>query len=251
MSWIVVGVDCATQEERTGLAYGVVDDQGLLALKRVTLGTAGESAAATVASWIGSATQYVVALSAPLGWPLPLGEALVHHRAGDPLEIEPEQLFRRETDRFMQAEIGKQPPDVGADRVARTARAALQLLRRIRAASQLALPLAWEPGAASGVIEVHPAATLRSRNISATGYKVETPAGRKARSAILERLRPELLTTVSSELLTENDDLLDAVVCTVAAADFARGDALPPLDRARAQREGWIWFRSRGQRKLF
>lgn len=251
MTWVVVGVDCATQEERTGLAHGVLDAEGRLELKRVTLGTAGESAAATVGGWIARAPCHVVALSAPLGWPAALGPALTQHRAGQRLELEADELFRRDTDRFMQAQLGKSPPDVGADRVARTARAALQLLQKISAAAARELPLAWQPGASSGAIEVHPAATLLSRGISASGYKTATPAGRKARTAIVNRLAPELVTRISNELLTENDDLLDALVCAVAAADFARGDGLAPIDRARAEREGWIWFRGRGQRSLF
>jgi hypothetical protein len=40
-------------------------------------------------------------------------------------------------------------------------------------------------------------------------------------------------------------------VCALAAADFARGHALAPTDRERAEREGWIWFRGSGQRALF
>jgi predicted RNase H-like nuclease len=251
MAWTVVGVDCATQEQRTGLAYGVVDDEGELELKRVTLGTAGESAAATIAGWIAGSAQYVVALDAPLGWPAPLGDALFSHRAGETMDTEPERLFRRETDRYVYSEIGKLPPEVGADRIARTARAALDLLRDVRSAGPNALPLAWEPGKSSGAIEVHPAATLLSRGISPRSYKGDSSAGRSARAAIFERLRPELRTAISTQLLTEDDDLLDALVCAVAAADFARGDALPPSDRARAEREGWIWFRGRGQRTLF
>src|SRR4051812_2680754 len=128
MTWTVVGVDCATQEERQGLAHGVVDDAGELELKRVTLGTAGESAAATIAGWIAGCEHYVVALAAPLGWPAPLGDALFSHRAGETIDTEPERLFRRETDRYVYAEIGKLPLEVGADRIARTARAALDLL---------------------------------------------------------------------------------------------------------------------------
>lgn len=251
MSWVVVGVDCATQEERTGLAYGLVQPDGRLELKRVTLGTAGESAPATIASWIGDTSRFVIALSAPLGWPAALAPALHEHRAGQPIAVEPDRLFRRETDRFMQAELGRAPAEVGADRVARTARAALELLQRIARAAGREIPLAWVPGDSWGAIEVHPAATLISRGIAATGYKVASSAGRRARSTIVERLAPELSTSIRSELLTENDDLLDALVCAVAAADFARGDAIGPDDRARAAREGWIWFRGRGQRSLF
>jgi predicted nuclease with RNAse H fold len=229
----------------------VVDDSGALELKRVTLGTAGESAAATIAGWIGGTPNYVIALDAPLGWPAALGDALFSHRAGETIDAEAEHLFRRETDRFVYAELGKLPLEVGADRIARTARAALDLLRELREITRAALPLAWEPGKSSGVIEVYPAATLLSRGISPRSYKGDSSSCRSARGAIFERLRPELRTSVSSELLTDDDDLLDALVCAVAAADFAHGEALSPRDRARAEREGWIWFRGRGQRTLF
>ena len=250
-AWVVVGVDCATQEERTGLAYGELDARGELELKRVTLGTAGESAAATVAGWIDGAQRYVVALDAPLGWPQALADALSDHRAGELIDTEAERLFRRDTDRFVQAQLGKLPLEVGADRIARTARAALALLQEIRSATRTPLPLAWEPGCASGAIEVYPAATLLSRGISPAGYKGDSAAGRKTRAAIFERLRPELRTSISGELVAEDDNLLDALVGAVAAADFARGVALPPPERARAEREGWIWFRGHGQQSLF
>jgi predicted nuclease with RNAse H fold len=251
VAWTVVGVDCATSPERTGLAYGVVDGNNLLELKRATLGTAGESAAATIAGWIAGAENYVVAFDAPLGWPAALGVTLASHRAGTPIEVEATQMFSRETDRFVRAALGKRPLEVGADRIARTARAALDLLDQVRQATGKELPLAWKSGRSSGVIEVYPAASLLSRGISASGYKGETPAARKARTAMLERLRPEFRTSVSAEVLVEDDDILDAVVCTLAAADFARGEAIAPDNRKLARREGWIWFRDRGQRKLF
>lgn len=41
----------------------------------------------------------------------------------------------------------------------------------------------------------------------------------------------------------ENADLLDAIVCLVAAKDFLDGQTLAPSDLNRAQREGWIWVR--------
>jgi len=251
MSWIVVGVDCATQEERTGLAYGVLDDAGVLELRRATLGTAGESAPATVAGWIAGAARYVVALDAPLGWPAALGSSLAAHAAGEFLEALPEHLFRRETDRFVHTELGKVPLEVGADRIARTARAALDLLRRARQASSLPLQLAWRPGDSSGVIEVSPLATLLSRGIRAGGYHGNAGPARKARAKILDRIANELGGTVSRDLLIENEHLLDAALSALAAADFARGDAIRPGDPVGARKEGWIWFRGRGQRALF
>ena len=38
-------------------------------------------------------------------------------------------------------------------------------------------------------------------------------------------------------------DVLDAVVCLLAARDFFLGEAMPPIDRNLAEIEGWIWTR--------
>ncbi|MGD8859679.1 MAG: DUF429 domain-containing protein [Myxococcales bacterium] len=249
--WTIVGVDCATQEERTGLSHGLLDDAGELTVLRVTLGTAGESAAATIAGWLEDADRYLIAMDAPLGWPAPLADALQGHRAGDPLPGESDRLFRRATDRFVQKQLRKVPLEVGADRIARTARAALELLSEVRGLSGRELSMAWEPGADSGVLEVYPAATLLSRGIRASGYKTQNKNGREARAEMFERLSEHLVTSTTRELVMENDDLLDAMICVLAGADFARGEALPPEDLEQARREGWIWFRGRGQRTLF
>ncbi|MFI5306758.1 MAG: DUF429 domain-containing protein [Polyangiales bacterium] len=249
---VVVGVDCATTEERTGLAYAALDAKGPLEIKRVTLGTAGESCAATVAQWIAS-EPFVLALDAPLGWPAPLGLALSVHRAGEPIDDAPDAMFRRHTDRFVHVTLGKLPLEVGADRIARTAHAALRLLGEVRRLSRRRVELCWAPGKPGGAIEVYPAATLLSRGISARGYKHDDAEGRKARQEILERLGSELrfARPHDRDQVLEDQHMLDAVICTIAAADFARGEALLPDDVEAARREGWIWFRGRGQRGLF
>jgi hypothetical protein len=41
-------------------------------------------------------------------------------------------------------------------------------------------------------------------------------------------------------------DVLDAVVCMLAARDFLVGEAMPPVDRNLAEIEGWIWTRDPG-----
>jgi predicted nuclease with RNAse H fold len=251
MSWTVIGVDCATQEERTGLAHGVLHDDGALELRRVTLGTAGESAPATIAGWIAGQERFVIALDAPLGWPAGMASGLGKHRAGEPLGLDAEEMFRRETDRYVRAELGKLPHEVGADRIARTAHAALGFLAAVRAQADRPVPLAWTSGESSGVIEVFPPATLLSRGIKARGYKGDSSGARNTRARIWKRLQGELRNQLSEELLTEDEDMLDAAVCALAAADFARGHALAPADRERAEREGWIWFRGSGQRALF
>jgi hypothetical protein len=61
------------------------------------------------------------AIDAPLGWPKPLAETLIDHRAGLPIETPANAMFRRTTDLFIQRKLKKTPLDVGADRIARTA----------------------------------------------------------------------------------------------------------------------------------
>lgn len=249
--WTIVGVDCATQEERMGLARAVLHEDGALKLERVTLGTAGESAAASVSQWIAGSERFVLALSAPLGWPRALGKTLARHSAGEPLKDLADRLFRRDTDRLVHKLLGKQPPDVGADRVARTAYAALQLLTSVRALAGRPVPLAWRQGEESGAIEVYPAATLITRGVSGVGYKANTAQGRKARAALLTRLQKQLDLQSMREVLIDDADLFDAALCALAGADFALGQCVPPPDLERARGEGFIWFRASGQRTLF
>jgi predicted RNase H-like nuclease len=248
---VVVGVDCAIEEERTGIACGRIAEDGTLEVTRVTLGTAGESATATIAGFIDRADRYVVAFDAPLGWPMGLGPTLSTHRAGERVAAPADHVFRRETERFVHHELGKSPHEVGADRIARTAHAALELLEAVRKRSKKPLPLGERPGAESCAIEVLPQATLLSRGITASGYKGMAMSSRNARAKILERLEHEITLGVHRAVLIENPDLLDALLCALAAADFAAGEALTPTNRELAAKEGWIWFRGRGQKTLF
>jgi hypothetical protein len=248
--WTIVGIDCATQEDRTGLARGTLDAQGHVRVERVTLGTAGESAAASVCEWIKGKPRFVVALGAPLGWPAELAAALATHKAGAPISATADQLFRRRTDRTVQKVLGRTPAEVGADRVARTAHAALALLAQIRERAQDKLPLAWKQSEDSGVIEVNPTVTLASRGLPSSGYKGDTAAGRKARAQILKRLSTEVDLAVTHDLMLEDADQLDAMVCVLAGADFARGVCVEPDDLRAAKKEGFIWFRGTGQRAL-
>jgi hypothetical protein len=74
----------------------------------------------------------LIAIDAPLGWPAGAGEAFTAHRAGDSIPIEADALFRRETDRFVYRLLGQTPLEVGADKIARTALAALSFLGDLR-----------------------------------------------------------------------------------------------------------------------
>jgi predicted RNase H-like nuclease len=248
--WTLVGIDCATEEERMGLARGRLDRTGRLTIERVTLGTAGESAAASVSQWLASEGHYLVAFDAPLGWPSRLSKALARHRAGEALPLQPDELFRRQTDRLVHRELGKRPPEVGADRIARTGLAALSLLAEVRKLSERPLPMAWKQAEDSGVIEVFPAATLLARQLTGV-YRARSASGRKARRELLDRLESELALGTTREVMVEDPNQFDAMLCVLAGADYARGLCVEPTDRALAELEGFIWFRSSGQRLLF
>ncbi|TQE98739.1 MAG: DUF429 domain-containing protein [Spiribacter salinus] len=151
-------------------------------------------------------------------------------------------LFRRATDRFIRERIGKQSLDVGADRIARTAHAALEMLQQLRERLDETIPLAWEP-ALEGVqaIEVYPAATLAAHGISGSGYKAKT--GQQARERMLSAVRKRLSIDAVIPDIGRSSDGIDAVLCALAAQDFLTGLALPPERAVSPKTEGWIWVR--------
>lgn len=240
----VIGIDCATVDAKVGLARGFFDGQ-LVKVREATLCTRDLSAAERVAGWVrGAEVPVLIAIDAPLGWPAPMAKALATHRAGSALGVEPNEMSRRRTDRVIQETLRKTPLDVGADRIARTAHAALKLLGGIANLAECPpIPLAWN-SAISGVsaIEVYPAATLIAHGIRASGYKA--PIQISQREEILIALKSEIDVDASCVGMEASADMLDAVVCMLAAKDFLQGRASPPTDLTLAQQEGWIWVSS-------
>jgi uncharacterized protein DUF429 len=162
LTWIA-GIDCATQPSRVGLALGALEND-VLRLDAVVPCNRKTDVVARVASWMQSHSPLLLALDAPLGWPRPLAERLVTHRAGEYIDAEPDALFARASDHFIERRLKKKPFEVGASWIARTALSALKLLHQLRNRTGEQLPLLWEQGppTRSGAIEVYPAATLKS-----------------------------------------------------------------------------------------
>ncbi len=244
----VIGVDCAVDENNMGLALGYFD-AGYMQVDEVVAGRCEKPRAQTIVDWVGNSPgPLLMALDAPLGWPTEMA-ALAQHQAGEPLAVAPNQLFRRYTDQDIRERLGKQPLDVGADRIARTAHAALALLGTLQEALGQRIPLAWE-AALSGpaTIEVYPAATLKAHDLIADGYKRGKPSEVARRHALKAELNSQL--AVPDDLVIPDievgSDGLDAVVCLLAAQDFLQGKAIPPKGEpalSLAKREGWIWCR--------
>lgn len=195
-----------------------------------------------VAEWISEEPGALLAVDAPLGWPAELGATLVAHNAGEALSVPPKRLFRRATDRFVHDRLHKKPLDVGADKIAHTAWAALRLLERLRGSTGSALELAWSTAALNwpAVIEVYPAATLVSHGLPSTKYK--TPRS-PARAAIQKFIRPRFADADGVDALSIGEHALDAVLCVVAGLDFLAGDCYEPEEATVARREGWIWVK--------
>ena len=155
---------------------------------------------------------------------------------------EPNALFRRRTDDFIATRIGKRPLDVGGDRIARAAHAALRILHELRGLSGQELRVATRRGEGQ-VLEVYPGATLSVRGLPSSGYK--GAGGQALREQLLEGLDLDLAPGIREAAL-ESDHVLDAILCCVSARDYVLGKTLDPEDASAARTEGWIWVRDPG-----
>jgi hypothetical protein len=147
-----------------------------------------------------------------------------------PLDSGSNELFARDTDRAIWQRLGKQPLEVGANLIARTAVAALMFLARLRQATGRSIPLAWsalerQPWSA---IEVYPAATRIAHGMVDQGGCLE------GTEALIDcgQIEPYVLACA---------DAVDACLCALAGADFLAGRAVAPDDLETARIEGWIW----------
>lgn len=236
------GIDHSTNPKLVGLALAVLDQTRAEVLEVRTGGSKAPSD--VIAEWAQRHGRVLLALDAPLGWPMALDLALAGHQAGRPLGADANSLFRRATDDFVAADIGKRSLDVGADRIARTAHSALELIADLSRVLESSVELAWAPDFNGGIaaIEVYPAATLKTYGLPSSKYKKTDQ--RDTRLSIVEGIEQRLALSCEREPLLDNADILDAVLCVLAAKDFLEGKCQLPQDINLAKKEGWIWLRS-------
>jgi predicted nuclease with RNAse H fold len=252
----IIGIDCASKPEKTGIALARYDGNTLEILD-VFLGKANESIGqALLQKNLSSPT--LLAIDAPLGWTLPMSQALAHHKAGGSLRHnlkslrhnlkEKDRFFRRYTDEFTHHKVKKLPLEVGADRIARTAYSALMILDELRVKHRV--EMLWNHTHLElidmGVIEVYPAATLKQLNILSSNYKLKADIDK--RRIILNELKGKyvfLNIDTFEDSLILNADLLDALICVLCAVDFYLGSTFPIPTEAIdiVKKEGWIWVR--------
>ncbi len=236
----IAGIDCAVQPTKVGVALALFEGHRCRILEARRCG-ANDKPAAAVNAWHTEAAISLIAIDAPLGWPVALSTALPMHAAAAPIPTEPNQLFRRETDRDIYRRLGKQPLDVGASFIARTAKAALTLLEDLRLLTGESIPLAWDMSIpmATSVIEVYPAATIRSSALPIVDYKKASQIDGRRR--IIEAFPDWFDISAAVDSALESADVLDAILCVLAAVEFSQARAVPPTDQEVARKEGWIW----------
>lgn len=242
MKPLIIGVDCATQPGKVGVACARFA-QEKWRLERAVPGRRPLSD--LILEIAGSEDHVLIALDAPLGWPEPLGRTMAKHQAGEPIHEESNALFKRATDVRVALEFCKLTPlEVGANLIARTAKSAVDLLADLGTSRGRTIPLAWSPEFESwAAIEVYPAATLRARCIQSTGYKGQVGRGNRQKIAKslsdmmeIQSLEPEMI---------GSDHILDAVLCVLAGIDFLSQECLQPEgdEELRKHKEGWIWVK--------
>jgi len=236
----IIGVDCAAQSNNVGLARGVISD-GYLVVDKVLKAKKNQSVAELIVGLMDLNSITLLALDSPLGWPASLGKELVTHLAGECLASEPNKLFRRHTDHFIKQKVGKQSLDVGADRIARTAHAALNLINEVEELTGSTVPLAWKTPLENtmSAIEVYPAVTLKLNDLRYQGYKKKENIDQ--RREIVTGLAQLISLNIDCSELLKDDDVLDAVICTLAGYHFINDKCIYPTNKELAIKEGWIW----------
>lgn len=240
---LLIGLDAASDYSKFGYAIGHytggrirIKQAGLIKTQDVP-----DALMSVIAPELRSASNALIAIDAPLGWPASLATELRSHQAGEAFASDKNAMFRRETDTHVKGLINKNPLEVGADKIARAAHSALSALQSLRDESRLPIPLAWDKSFGGvAAIEVYPAGTLKTRGLPDSKYK--KPEQLDVRMDIANHLASEI---EGLEMYADGSaDMFDACLCMVAAKDFLDGLAQPPIDLKLAQQEGWIWIRN-------
>lgn len=229
-----LGIDLAAADSNTGLCSIDWTPQGPSLLH-----LAGQATNAEILEQARGAT--CVGIDAPFGWPEAFVRSLTAHHAGQawthPTDTDSRrELQRRRTDTLVHQRHGLLPLSVSSDRIAAPAMRCAWLLGQ------------WGISDRSGVhgfAEVYPAAALKAWGLAARGYKGKK--GAEVRTEIVTGLLaflPSLSAAQPSlrELCTEDDNVLDALVCALIARaltlDLTEGPDAE--DQPAAQVEGWI-----------
>jgi predicted nuclease with RNAse H fold len=235
---ITAGVDLAAMPERTALASiewartrAVVQDLVWPADDDVILEAIGQAGK--------------TGIDCPLGWPDAFADFIAAHRSGHVALPRDDtgtgwrrELTMRRTDAFVRDRLHLVPLSVSADRIAHVALRCAVLLAKLDASGR---PV--DRSGAGAVVEVYPAASLRSWGLRHRGYKrPSTPDVLAAAADDLLAAAPWLDCGPHEETIRRSHDAFDAVIAALTARAASRGQTCPPGgdDLAAAATEGWI-----------
>ncbi|MGK7389180.1 MAG: DUF429 domain-containing protein [Candidatus Cyclobacteriaceae bacterium M2_1C_046] len=238
----IIGLDAAVQDKNIGCILGEYNNGSFTITERWD---SKKPFIATIASWIKNSEKAILAIDAPLGWPVSFRKTLNIHCAGRPLNIEPDLFFKRKTDLDISRRFKKTTLEITADRIARTAFFTLQRIGSIEKELNFEFQLLWNTQELNkfGLVEVYPAATLLSNGFSIKGYKKDNI---EARKDIYEKLKVyyNFINPNGVDLISIEHDF-DAFICCLAGIDFIEGKAAAPekIDQD-IKEEGWIWVKN-------
>lgn len=250
----IIGIDCAVEEKKTGLAQLYFNGEAIRLLK-AEKGSRTKPAVAVIEDWIEEATQQgskvLLCFDAPLGWPKHFGESLNRHQAGTELQGDIDSFFRRRTDNVVHQLLGKRPLDVTASFIARTAFRALKMIGSLQGKFG-SVEFVWDIRRLEGIgcIEVYPAAWLRSEGISHEKYKQQS----SVRRDIVNELQKQIsMDPGQKEKLIASDHVLDALLSGLNGVDFAENRCISPdemnVEENTLLTEGWIWVKPGDQQR--
>lgn len=272
----IIGIDCAANPMRIGVVFAHQEADGV-AVERMTFGRPGgvrwrriTELAETISSGIDRHRPTLLAIDAPLGWPVAMSGALASHSVGSSIGIveDPRLFFRRLTDRFVQRVTGKRALDFGTSFIASAAHAALRIVGQTEGHPRVALEPLRSPATPETVvaIEVHAALALPLL-VSDESASTNTKWDWKALSDDMKNLRNGSWVSILDELagrlgihlenlvvathdpagrqvlssiwdVDDDEHLgercrshgLDAVLCAWTASRFLRGGCVAPDD---------------------
>lgn len=235
---ITTGIDLAAKPERTALAS--IEWAGTHAVVRDVLWPADDHVILGAVQQTGK-----TGIDCPFGWPDAFVDFVAAHRYGHVSVPRGgvdaswrRELTMRQTDIFVRDTLHLVPLSVSADKIGHVALRCAVLLARLDAAG---CPV--DRSGAGPVVEVYPAASLRSWGLYRQGYK------QAGKPEVLDHLVDDLLASAPwldcgphKETIRRSHDVFDAVIAAMTARAAVRGQTFCPREDglALARAEGWI-----------
>jgi len=242
----IVGVDLAAQAPKTAAVLLTLEDSRVAA--ELVPGPLDDDALVGLAHGVDK-----IGIDSPLGWPEGFVAAVTaHHRMGPwPAEADRLPLRYRLTDLWIHEQLSLWPQSVS------TALLGVVALRGARLQARWASEVWGTPAPRDGsgtLVEVYPAATLKTWGLPHSGYK--GPAGNHLRERILDTITTATRTWLDADRIAAaciaSDHVLDALLSAVVALTAALGLTTPPPENLGhlALREGWIHIPAGGLETL-